>query len=80
MRRLSFIDLIAALRCRGAYVLEYRPGAGQFLNGKLVWINGIAREDGSGRKWIVTIAGDDIAQVGIYWDEERVPCPFFHVG
>jgi hypothetical protein len=67
------------MRCRGDYLLEYMPGEGKSFHGEKVQVLGIEKEDGSGRKWIVTVIGDKIPRVGVYWDE-AVPCPFFHLG
>lgn len=68
---ITFFDLVAAMRQR-TQVVHHDPKTNAPIKG---FVNKIEVEDGSGRRWLVTMSVGD-KNVIVYWDEQRNPLCF----
>jgi hypothetical protein len=73
MKELTFFDLVAAMRAGTELIGSFGVLKGQ--SGQGCFINGICREDGSGRRWILKVCAAKSGHQDVFWDESK-PCPF----
>lgn len=77
--RLSFIDVVCAMRSGTKVKINgnVKVESGVYIgNIASAIINGIEREDGSGRSWIVSLTTKYNGRGTIYWHEEKMPDMF----